>query len=298
MESSGPRYQAGAIDLGALKQKKQGASGGDAGGFEPVITVTEENLENDVLRMSTRIPVIVHIGTDRSPDSRELSAAFESAARGQRSFRVAYVNADTTPAVAQMFGVRVLPTVVALAAGRPVTSFEGSQPEDQLAAWIDSLVTGVGSQLEGLGGGEGETAHNGDQAQDDPRLDAATAALNRGDFAGATAIYDDILAEDPANAEIKQARATVSVLERLDPNNRQTDPIADADADEKNVEKQLIAADAEVVAGAPEKAFARLLKLVAAEPKAKERLLELFTLFEPGDPRVIAARTQLASALF
>lgn len=52
------------------------------------------------------------------------------------------------------------------------------------------------------------------------------------------------------------------------------------------------------MAGQPEAAFDRLLEHVKAEPRAKERLLELLTLLEPGDPRVIAARTRLASALF
>lgn len=277
----------GAVDLGKLAQQPEAP----AGDFEPVVSVTEETLEAEVLQLSTRIPVIVHIGTQRSPDSQALSAAFAQLARGQRSFRVAYVDADATPAVAQAFGVRVLPTVVALAAGRPVTSFEGNQPAEQLTQWVEALVEGVGKQLPGLGEPEPER-------DDDPRLDAATAALNAGDFDAATKIYDEILAEDPANAEIKQARATVEVLKRLDPTNRTTDPVVEADADPGNVDKQLAAADAEVVAGAPEKAFDRLLALVTTDPRAKERLLELFTLFEAGDPRVIAARTRLASALF
>lgn len=296
MESSGLRYQAGAVDLGALKQQKAGTEASESSGaFEPLITVTEQNLDSEVLRMSTRIPVVVHIGTDRSPDSAELSATFARLAEGQKRFRVAYVDADATPAVAQMFGVRVLPTVLALAAGRPITSFEGNQPAEQLSQWLDALVSNVGSQLEGLGGQD-----IADEAQEpsDPRLDAAAAALDRGEFAEATGIYDSILAEDPNNAEVKQARAMVTVLERLDLAHRDTDPIAAADADEADVDKQLDAADAEVIAGAAERAFDRLLRLVTSEPRAKERLLELFTLFEPGDARVIKARTTLASALF
>ena len=296
MESSGLRYQAGAVDLGALKQQKAATEASESGAaFQPLITVTQDNLENEVLRMSTRIPVVVHIGTDRSPDSQELSATFARLAEDQKRFRVAYVDADATPVVAQMFGVRVLPTVLALAAGRPVTSFEGNQPAEQLSQWLDALVSNVGSQLAGLGEQEGA-----DEAQEpsDPRLDAAAAAIERGEFAEATGIYDSILAEQPDNAEVKQARAMVTVLERLDSAHRDTDPIAAADADEADVDKQLDAADAEVVAGAAERAFDRLLRLVTTEPRAKARLLELFTLFEPGDARVIEARTKLASALF
>ena len=238
--------------------------------------------------------MVLMIGTSRSEDSEALKATLQQLAAGQRKFLVAYVDADATPQVAQMFGLRALPTVVALAAGQPVTNFEGNQPADQLKQWVDALVNNVGPQLQGL---DDEPETDAPEPED-PRLDQATAALNRSDFEGATALYNAILADEPDNQPVKQAKATVAVLQRLDPQRRTTDPIAEAEQDPQDVDKQLVAADAEVVAGAPEKAFERLLRYVKAEPKAKERLLELFTLFEPGDPRVINARTALASALF
>ncbi len=48
------------------------------------------------------------------------------------------MNVDTTPRVAQMFGVQAVPTVVALAGGQPISSFQGPQPPDQLRQWVDS----------------------------------------------------------------------------------------------------------------------------------------------------------------
>lgn len=289
-----PQFTGGAIDLGALAQRREAQQQAEAAGFEPFVTVDDTTVEALAFERSMQIPVVLMIGSARSPESEELKATFARLAAGQRGFGVAYVDADATPQVAQMLGVRVLPTVVALAAGQPVTSFEGGQPVAQLEQWVSALVSQVGPQLQGLL----DDAQPTPAQTTDPRLDQATAALNAGDFDAATAIYDEILADDPANAEIKQAKATVQVIKRLDPNNRDTDPIADAAADPQNLDKQLDAADAEVVAGSPERAFERLLALVKTEPKAKERLLELFGMFEPGDPRVIDARTKLASALF
>lgn len=277
-------FTGGAIDLGALAQQRE--SQREAGtGFQPFVTVDETTIEAQAFQRSLEVPVVLLIGTARSADSESLKAAFERLAAGQRAFMVAYVDADATPQVAQMLGVRVLPTVVALAAGRPVTDFEGNQPADQLEQWVGALVSQLGPQLQGL---RDDDASPDPQPAEDPRLDRATAALNAGDFDAATAVYDEILAEDPANAEIKQAKATVAVLKRVE---AQAEP-----ADE--VERQLQLADRQFVAGDPEAAFDGLLALVKSEPRAKERLLELLALLEPADPRVIAARTRLASSLF
>lgn len=286
-----PGFTSGAVDLGALAQRREAQAQAAQSDFQPFVTVDEKTVEAFALGRSQQVPVVLLIGSDRAPDSVALKNALERLAAGQRQFAVAYVDADATPQVAQLFGVKILPTVVALAAGRPVTSFEGGQPEDALEQWVAALVTQIGPQLQGL---DDEPA----QPQEDPRLSDATAALNAGDFDAATAIYDAILADDPANAEIKQAKATVKVIQRLDPNNRETDPISQAQEEPEDVDKQLLAADAEIVAGAPERAFDRLLALVRDEPRAKERLFELFEMFEPSDPRVIAARTKLANALF
>ncbi|PAT11427.1 co-chaperone YbbN [Corynebacterium hadale] len=289
-----PDFGPGAVDLNKLVEQKEAQQQLKEGGFEPFITVTEKDIEARAFQRSVQVPVVLMIGTSRSEDSESLKATLQQLAAGQRKFLVAYVDADATPQVAQMFGLRALPTVVALAAGQPVTNFEGNQPADQLKQWVDALVKNVGPQLQGL---DDEPETDAPEPED-PRLAQATAALNRSDFEGATALYNAILADEPDNQPVKQAKATVAVLQRLDPQRRTTDPIAEAEQDPQDVDKQLVAADAEVVAGAPEKAFERLLRYVKAEPKAKERLLELFTLFEPGDPRVINARTALASALF
>lgn len=277
-------FTGGAIDLGALTQQRESQREAGAG-FQPFVTVDETTIEAQAFQRSLEVPVVLLIGTARSADSESLKAAFERLAAGQRAFMVAYVDADATPQVAQMLGVRVLPTVVALAAGRPVTDFEGNQPDDQLEQWVGALVSQLGPQLQGL---RDDDASPDPQPAEDPRLDRATAALNAGDFDAATAVYDEILAEDPANAEIKQAKATVAVLKRVE---AQAEP-----ADE--VERQLQLADRQFVAGDPEAAFDGLLALVKSEPRAKERLLELLALLEPADPRVIAARTRLASSLF
>lgn len=302
---TGP-YVGGALDLGAIKQQaeakakaqEQGNAGAPAG-IQPFFDVTEENFENDLVRRSAEVPVIALIGSPRSPASEQLKKDFEEmAAAGGLKFIVGYVNADVVPQVAQAFGVQNLPTTVAIAAGQPVTNFEGSQPRENLEQWIAAIVEKLGPQLRGLSEGQPEPAQEAD-----PRLLVAEDALNAGDFDAAIAAYDEVLAAEPDNAEIKQARATTVVLKRLKASSAAGDPIAEAKENPQDVDKQLAAADAHIVAGTPDVAFAQLIdamKVTAGDDKSrlKDRLLELFALYDSGDPRVLAARTQLASALY
>ena len=306
---TGP-YVGGALDLGAIKQQaearakaqEQGSTGVPAG-IQPFFEVTEQNFENDLVRRSAEVPVIALIGSPRSPASEQLKKDFEEmAAAGGLKFIVGYINADVAPQVAQVFGVQNLPTTVAIAAGQPVTNFEGSQPRENLEQWVAAIVDKLGPQLKGLPE-QGEAGQDSEEEAPDPRLSLAEEALNRGDFDSAIVTYEEILAAEPDNAEIKQARDTTLLLKRLDPANRSEDPIAAAEAAPEDVTKQLDAADAEVVAGAPDRAFERLIeamKRTAGDDKEqlKTRLLELFGLFDSGDPRVLAARTKLASALY
>lgn len=295
---TGP-YVGGALDLGALKKKTEAPNDAPAG-IAAFFEVTEENFEAELIRRSAEVPVIALIGSPRSPASEQLKADLKSLAEaGNLSFIVGYINADVVPQVAQVFGVQNLPTTVAIAAGQPVTNFEGAQPKDALEQWTGTLVEKLGPQLRGLSGGEAQE----ESEAPDSRLHVAEEALNRGDFDAAIAQYDEILASEPDNVKIKQARNTTVLLKRLDPANRSEDPVAAADAEPQDVAKQLDAADAEVVAGTPEKAFDRLIegmKRTAGDEKQtlKDRLLELFGLFESSDPRVLKARTQLASALY
>ena len=300
-----PRYVAGAFDLGALKEQAQEKSEG----LPAFFTVTQANLESEVLRRSLQVPVIVVVGSAQAEGNADMKKDFaELADAGAMSFLVGYVDADATPEIAQALGVRGVPTVLAVAAGQPVTSFEGVQPRAALEQWISQIVQAVGPQLPGLPEGPVQAGATADEEEptpaEDPRLEQATAALNAGDFAAATAVYDEIIAENPPNvAEIRQARGTVELVQRLDPANRTTDAVAEAEADPASVDKQLDAADAEIVAGTPERAFQRLIDTMTAQAgedrtRVRKRLLELFALFDNADPRVREARTRLASALY
>ncbi|MBO0866579.1 MAG: co-chaperone YbbN, partial [Mycobacterium sp.] len=134
---------AGAVDLSALKQRAQqnAAAGGDAAGAGPPVPagveITEANFEDEVLIRSNQVPVVVLLWSPRSDVCVQLADILSAlAAADGGKWSLATVNVDAAPRVAQVFGVQVVPTVVALAGGQPLSSFQGMQPEDQLRRWV------------------------------------------------------------------------------------------------------------------------------------------------------------------
>lgn len=294
--SIGPAL-AGAVDLSALKQRPaadsaaSGAAPGGPGGVE----VTEANLEAEVLVRSTQVPVVVLLWTPRSDASVALGQALADlvAADGGK-WSLATVNVDTTPRVAQMFGVQAVPTVVALAGGQPISSFQGPQPTDQLRRWIDSLLEATAGKL--AGGPE-----TGEPEQVDPEVARARDLLDEGEFDAALAAYQAILDAQPNHAEAKGAVRQIAFLQRA--TTQRPDAVATADAAPGDIDAAFAAADVEIMAQQVESAFDRLITLVKTtvgddRTKVRTRLIELFELFDPSDPEVIAGRRKLANALY
>ena len=170
--------------------------------------ITEANFEAEVLVRSNQVPVVVVLWSPRSDASVQLGDALASlAADDDGKWSLATVNVDTTPRVAQIFGVQAVPTVVALAGGQPLSSFQGMQPPDQLRGWIDSLLNATAGKL---GGG----ADPNEPEQVDPELAQARAHLDAGDFDAAQTAYQAILDAKPNHEEAKGAVRQMPSLPR------------------------------------------------------------------------------------
>ena len=287
---------AGAVDLSALKQQTAPAGEGDGGAAQPNgLEITEANLEAEVLVRSSQIPVVVLLWSPRSEASTQLGDALaQLAAADAGKWSLATVNVDAVPRVAQMFGVQAVPTVVALAAGQPLSSFQGSQPPDQLRRWVDSLLNATAGKLSGAGDGE-------EPEQVDPELSQAREHLDSGDFDAALKAYQALLDANPNHAEAKGAVRQIGFLQRA--TSRAPGAIVAADAAPDDIAVAFAAADVEILQQDVAAAFERLIALIKRtagddRTKVRTRLIELFDLFDPADPEVIAGRRKLANALY
>jgi putative thioredoxin len=289
---------AGAVDLSGLKQRPQspgaaGAAGppGSPGGTE----VTEANFESDVLIRSGELPVVVVLWSPRSEASAQLAEALAALATDDNGkWALATVNVDSTPRVAQAFGVQAVPTVVALAGGQPISSFQGVQPPDQLRKWVDSLLNATAGKLAG-------GADDGQPEQVDPALAAARDHLDAGDFPAAQQAYQAILDADPTHTEAKGAVRQIAFLTRATA--QPPNAVAVADAAPSDIEAAFAAADVQLLNQDVAAAFDRLIALVKRtaddeRTAVRTRLIELFELFDPTDPDVVAGRRNLANALY
>lgn len=286
---------AGAVDLSALKQRPSTSDGGAASAPAGGVEISEANLEDQVLVRSSQVPVVVLLWSPRSEVSVQLGDALAALANADGGkWSLATVNVDVVPRVAQMFGVQAVPTVVALAAGQPLSSFQGPQPPEQLRKWIDSLLNAVAGKLPGSGDAE--------QAEEvNPELAQARAHLDAGDFDAARTAYQAILDANPAHAEAKGAVRQIGFLQRA--TTRAPGAVVAADANPDDIEMAFAAADVEILQQNVAAAFDRLIGLVKRtsgddRTTVRTRLIELFDLFDPADPEVIAGRRKLANALY
>ena len=257
--------------------------------------ITEANFEEEVIVRSDEVPVVVALWSPRSEACVELVDTLSGlAAADNGKWSLATVNVDAAPRVARIFGVDAVPTVVALAAGQPISSFQGVQPADQLRRWLDSLLSATDGKLKGPGGSV-------DSAEVDPEVAQAREQLEAGDFAAAKQSYQVVLDANPGSVEAKGAIRQIDFLTRATA--QRPDAVAVADAAPGDIAAAFAAADVQILNQEVSAAFERLIALVRStsgdeRTSVRTRLIELFELFDPADPEVVVGRRNLANALY
>ncbi|MEU6917579.1 tetratricopeptide repeat protein [Streptomyces olindensis] len=315
----------GVVDLAAVKAaqeakakaeqaRAQAAREGGTGAISPadlVIDVDEAGFERDVLQRSAEVPVVIDFWAEWCQPCKQLSPVLERlAVEYNGRILLAKIDVDANQMLMQQFGIQGIPAVFAVVAGQALPLFQGAAGEEQIRQTLDQLVQ-VAEQRFGLTGltvdpeaepGGAQAAPERPAGPYDGLLEAAVQALDSGDLGGAVQAYKNVLNEDPGNEEAKLGLAQAELLQRVqgvDPQ-RVRKEAAEKPAD---VQAQIAAADLDLVGGHVEDAFGRLIETVQRtvgddRDTVRMRLLELFEVVGPEDPRVIAARRALARALF
>jgi putative thioredoxin len=277
-----------AFDLSSLTKPKV-----DPATPLPGIEVSVENLSSDILPLSLVRPVIVVMWSPRSTESADMVKVLgKLEVDYKEAFALARVDIEAHPQVAQAFQTKSIPYAVAIIAEQMVPLFEQSYPEAQVRMVIDKVLTLASEQ------GVGQAPIEQMEAEEIEAL----AALEAGNYGAAEAAYKKWLSRKPSENLAKLGLAQTQLLMRTEDLELDT-VISESTKNPSDIALQLKAADVEMVNGGVDAAFTRLLHAIRAtsgddRAMVKDHLLNLFALVDPSDPRLVAARKELASALF
>lgn len=281
---------ANAFDLSTLK-KPTGAVIAPTHGK----LVTQENLVSDFVSKSKDRVVILLAWSERSAQAKEiLETLGKLEIADNNAWLLGVVDIDTQAQVAQALQIKSVPVAIAIIGEQLLPLFESVPPADQVRLVINKLLElasqkGVGKAPEGVS-----------EIPMEPEEAAAYAAMESGDYKVAKAAYEEWLKRKPNEQVAVVGLAQVNLMLRI----QGLDPVTTLkNSKDEDLTSQLMCADIEIATGDYEAAFNRLIKAVQRftaddRDKAKAHLISLFNLVDPADPRLVKARSQLASALF
>jgi putative thioredoxin len=310
-----PFSRPGAIDLSGLgrppapQQAAPTAGAGSAGsaGGAYSVAISQDNFQQVLQESMTAPVVIVFHSAAQAPGSEQYAADVAAEAeRLEGRLLAALVDVDAHPEIAQAMQIPQVPLTMVVLDGRPVSQpIPGAlSPEE-----ISTLFSQLGQQLtaQGITGRHqprsgSAPAAEGEEEVVDPRYAPAEDALAAGDIDAAVAEYQKLLDANPADVEAAGGLAIAKVMQRTQGVDLNAARAAAADNPD-DVDAQTLVADLDMLGGHVEDAFTRLVNLVARtsdkdREKARDHLLGLFAAVGNDDPRVLAGRRNLASALF
>jgi len=141
-----------------------------------IIHVTEADFEYEVIQYSQQTPVVVDFWADWCIPCKTLGPILTKfTEQRQGEFRLAKVDVDENPKLANRFNVRGIPAVKGFLNGQVVAEFTGVVPEDQVRKFLDEMIPGPS----------------------DLQLEKGNSLLKTEDWAGAETAYRQVLEERP-----------------------------------------------------------------------------------------------------
>ncbi len=240
----------------------------------PIFDVTVENFEKDVILGSDQGPVVLDFWASWCGPCKSLTPILEKLAQEYAGrFRLAKVNIDQEQEIAAMFGIRSVPTVIALKNQKPVSAFQGAQPESAVRQFLDKIVPSAGEE----------------------KLAKAKEKLEAGDIEGAIDELKVALALTPSLDAARIMLADIAMrdnrIEEAKQYLAQVRPVAHMDSEYQRVQARIHAA--EQAGNSPE--ASALKARIAANPADHEARMQLAAVYAAEAQYEPALQTLLES---
>jgi putative thioredoxin len=281
---------------------------------------TTQTFVKDVIEESKRQPVLVDFWAEWCGPCKQLGPVLEKAVRAAKGkVKLVKMDIDKHPTIPGQLGIQSIPAVFAFVDGQPVDGFLGALPESQVTAFIERVTK------DRIGGEEKDL------------LQAADAALAKGDAAGAAELYAGVLAQDSGNVAalaglarsyvrtgaIEQAKQTLALVPDAKRNDtavaaaraaleiaeqaQSVGPITELEqkvaANPLDHQARFDLAVALNSKGRRQEAVDNLVEIVKRDRKwnddgARKQLVQFFEAWGPTDEATVNGRKRLSSVLF
>ena len=281
---------------------------------------TTQSFRQDVVAESMAQPVLVDFWAPWCGPCKQLTPVIEKVVKAAGGkVKLVKMNIDEHPQIPGQLGIQSIPAVIAFERGQPIDGFMGALPESQVKAFIDKLVGPTGP---------GEAAE---------LIEAAKAAVEAGDPAGASELYAAVLELEPANLEavaglarlhldqgdiegakgilgpapadkagdavIAAVRAAIELAEQAAALGDTAELEAKVAADPKDQQARFDLALALNARDRREEAVDHLIAIIKADrgwndDGARKQLLQFFEAWGPMDENSMAGRRKLSTLLF
>jgi len=301
---------------------EQGSKTGPPEGV--IFDATTADFEERVLSASMEIPVLVDFWAPWCGPCKQLGPVLETAIQAAGGkVRLAKINIDENPELAQALRVQSVPTVYAFFQGRPVSAFSGVRPATEIKSLIEQLVrmaqqtkpdsldipAVLVQAAQSLSTGDINTAQTLYAAilEQDEKNAAAYTGLVRTLIAAGTVdqardMVDNAPSDIAGHADFAAARAAIELAENT-PSQDTATLAASVEKNPADHQARFDLAMALFSAGRREGAIDALIEIIRRnrtweEDKARLQLLKFFDAMGHGDPETIAGRRKLSTVLF
>ncbi|MGO8740384.1 thioredoxin [Rhodoblastus sp.] len=284
-----------------------------------VIDVSLQNFRAEVIDESTRRLVLVDFWAPWCGPCRQLTPIIEKVVASRRGdVRLAKMNIDANPEIAQQLGIQSIPAVVAFHQGKMVDAFMGALPEREVKAFVERCIGPAAEDPEALfveaqallDAGDVDSAEivfarilNLAPEHAGALAGLARVAIERDALDEAKALLDAVPAKQASAAPVAAARAALALKEQAGSVGDLAMLLAKVENAPTDHQARYDLAVALNAAGRRDAAAQELLNIIKRErgwneEAARKMLLQLFESWGPLDPVTREARKQLSALLF